>query len=121
MQTCSSFETANGTVWHIKCHINCNTTKVLYYLVCNMCNGGTTYTGKTKTKLRTRMNNHITCCRNGNDTNMFDNHVFKCGNINKCLRPPYFKIYAFMKVSTEEKLLTYERYLHRMGFDTMNT
>ena len=120
MQNCNSFETAKGTIWTIKSHITCNSSNVLYYLKCNMCKGKTTYTGKTKTNLRIRMNNHITSCRSGNGTNMFDGHVFKCGKLNKCLKAPYFQIYAFMKVSTEEKLLTYERYLHRMGFDTMN-
>ena len=86
-----------------------------------MCNGATTYTGLTKTNLRARTNNHITCCRNGTGSNIFDRHVFKCGTQNKCLKQPFFKMYAFMVVSTEEKLATYERYLHRKGFDTMNT
>ena len=85
-----------------------------------MCDGKTTYTGKAKTTLRARTNNHITCCRNGTGTNIFDQHVFKCGTVNKCLKPPYFKVYAFMRLSTEEKLLTYERNLHRKGYDTMN-
>ena len=76
-----------------------------------MCNGKTTYIGKNKTKLRIRTNNHITCCRNGSGTNIFDKHVFKCGTNNKCLQPPYFKILAYMKVSTDEKLFTYERHL----------
>ena len=94
-------------------HINCNTKKVLYYLKCNMCNGASTYTGLTKTKLRARTNNHITCCRKGTGSDIIDRHVFKCGTKNKCLNGPFFKMYAFMVVSTEEKLLTYERYLHR--------
>ena len=120
IQTCSSFETSNGTIWQIKSHINCNTKKVLYYLKCNMCNGATTYTGLTKTKLRARTNNHITCCRKGTGSDIFDRHVFKCGTKNKCLNEPFFKMYAFMAVSAEEKLITYERYLHRGGHDTMN-
>ena len=120
VQSCSSFETANGKIWQIKCHVKCNTKNVLYYLVCNMCKGETTYTGKTKTTLRARTNNHITCCRHGTGTDIFDRHVFECGTKNNCLKEPYFKVYAFMTVSSEEKLITYERYLHRMGYDTMN-
>ena len=92
----------------------------MYYLVCNMCSK-VTYTGKTKTKLRARTNNHITCCGSGSGTNIFDNHVYACGTKNNCLRPPYFKMFAFMKLSSEKNLITYERYLHRKHFDTMNT
>ena len=85
-----------------------------------MCNGQVTYTGKTKTKLRLQTNNHISCCRSGKGTNIFDNHVYKCGTKYNCLKPPYFEMYAFMKISAEEKLSTYEKYLHRKGYDTMN-
>ena len=85
-----------------------------------MCNGEVTYTGKTKTKLRQRTNNHISCCRSGKGTNIFDAHVFNCGTKNKSLEPPYFQLYAFMLLSTEEKLLVYEKHLHRKGYDTMN-
>ena len=85
-----------------------------------MCNGATTYTGLTKTTLRIRTNNHISSCRKGTGTDIFDKHVFKCGTENKCLKQPFFEMYAFMTVSTEEKLSTYEKYLHRSGFDTMN-
>ena len=35
-------------------------------------------------------------------------------------KEPYFKVYAFMTVNNENKLLCYESYLHKMGFDTMN-
>ena len=119
MQNCTSFETAKGSIWNIKCHINCNSVNVLYYLVCNMCNK-TTYTGITKTRLRLRMNNHISSCKSGKGTNIFDKHVHECGLKNKCLESPYFKIFAFMKLSSAQNLITYERYLHRMGLDTMN-
>ena len=85
-----------------------------------MCNGKTTYTGKTKTTLRARTNNHIACSRNGTGTDKFDRHVHECGTKNNCLKEPYFKVFAFMTISSEEKLITYERYLHRMGYDTMN-
>ena len=67
------------------------------------------------------MNNHITACRYGTSTDKFDNHVFKCINKNDHVaKEPYFKIYAFMTVNNENKLLCYESYLHKMGFDTMN-
>ena len=75
---------------------------------------------KQKQKLRSRTNNHISRCRSGKGTNIFNNHVYECGTKNNCLKPPYFEVYAFMKVSTEDKLSTYEEYLHRKGCDTMN-
>ena len=84
-----------------------------------MCND-VSYTGKTKTRLRIRTNNHISSCKNGTGTNIFDNHVYTCGLNARSLKPPYFKMYAFMKLSSEKMLVTYERYLHRIGFDSMN-
>ena len=119
IQDCSSFKCANGKIWNIKSHINCNSKNVEYYLVCNMCNE-VSHTGKTETTLRARTNNHISSCRNGSSTNIFDNHVYPCGIRNNCLKPPYFKLFAFMKLSDKRKLITYERYLHRKGYDTMN-
>ena len=78
------------------------------------------HTGKT-VNFRHRMNNHITACCYGTSTNKFDNHVFKCINKNDHVaKEPYFKVYAFMTVNNENKLLCYESYLHKMGFDTMN-
>ena len=35
-------------------------------------------------------------------------------------KEPYFKVYAFMTINKENKLLCYESYLHEMRFDTMN-
>ena len=67
------------------------------------------------------MNNHISACRHGRSKDKFDNHVFKCSNQKgHVAKEPYFKIYAFMTVNNESKLLSYESYLHQMGFDTMN-
>ena len=109
VQNAMSFETADGVISNIKSHINCNSTNVIYYLKCNMFDGNTTYIGITKTKLRIRTNNHITCCCNGSGSNIFDNHVFRCGTQNNCLKPPYFQVYAFMKLSSEQKIITYER------------
>ena len=109
IKQCSSFETGNGVVWNIKSHINCNSKFVIYYLKCKMCHGKVTYTEITETKLRIRTNNHISSCRHGTGTNMFDLHVFNCDTKNNCLKPSYFEVYAFMKISTAEKLRTYER------------
>ena len=120
IQQCTTFLTSNGKTWEIRCHINCNTKFVLYYLVCIKCNGDTTYTGKTKTIFRTRINNHISDVRTGNTSDIFDIHVHNCCKLHNDFNPPYFKVYAFMALSSEDKLYTYERYLHRQGFDTMN-
>ena len=96
-------------------HINCHSTNVSYFLSCN---GDTTYTDKT---VNFRMNNHITACRYGTSTDKFDNHVFKCSSKNEHVaKEPYVKVYAFMTVNNENKLLCYESCLHKMGFDTMN-
>ena len=79
-----------------------------------------TYTGKTKV-LRDRMNNHISDCRLGGSTDLFDKHVFECKKQHEEPdQEPYFHIYAFMTVKKEEFLGTYEKYLHRKGFDSMN-
>ena len=122
IQQCSSFITANGETWTIKSHINCNSKNVLYYLKCNMCKTDIieSNTGKTETRLRDRMNNHISDTRTGRTTDKFDLHVHQCGINNHCLKPPFFKVYAFMKFTSSRKLITYERYLHKKRYDTMN-
>ena len=98
----------------------CHSTNVLYVLSCNSCNGNITYTGKT-VNFRHRTNNHMTACRHGIPTDKFDNHVFKCSNKDKHIaKEPYFKVYAFMIVNNKIRLLRYESYLHKMGFDTIN-
>ena len=66
------------------------------------------------------MNDHISKCRNGNGNNIFDHHVHECGLKNNCLSPPFFKIYAFMALSTKDKLIAYEKYFHANKFDSMN-
>ena len=119
VQPCTSFVCANGKTWEIRCHITCNTRNVLYYLVCNMCNK-TSYTGKTWQKLRGRTNDHICKSKGGSGTNKFDKHVHECGKKHGNLQPPYFKVYAFMALGSRDLLDTYEKYLHRNGYDTMN-
>ena len=81
LQKCDSFETANGTIWQIKCHIDCNSKNVLYYQICNFCSK-VSNVGKTD-DLRERTNNHISCCRHGSGTDIFDLHVHECEKLQK--------------------------------------
>ena len=122
IQQCTSFVTSNKVTWKIKSHINCNTRNVLYFLVCNMCKteNPVSKTGKTWTRFRERLNNHISDSFTGRTSDQFDLHVHDCGTTNKCLKPPYFKVYAYMKLSSPDQLLTYENYLHKKRFDTLN-
>ena len=85
-----------------------------------MCDGKTTYVGKTSTTLRIRMNNHISGCRTGRTSDIFDVHVHQCGIVNGILKPPYFKVFAFMALKSADKLLVHEKSLQRRGFDTLN-
>ena len=102
------FITSNGYNWKIRCHINCHSINVSHFLSCNSYNGNTTYTGKTVT-FRDRISNHITACRYGTSINY---HVFKYSNKNEHVaKEPYVKVYAFMTVNNENKLLCYESYL----------
>ena len=119
IQQCTSFVCANGKTWEIRIHINCNSRNVIYFLVCNMCNIESN-TGKTWQKFRGRLNDHITKCRTGNGTNKFDKHVHECGKKHGNLKAPYFKVYAFMKLSSRDLLISYENYFHRNGYDSMN-
>ena len=80
----------------------------------------TSYTGRTN-NLRLRTNNHIDCCRHGKGTDLFDIHVYNCGIKNGNLKEPFFKLYVFMTVNYESKLVLYERMLHKRKLDTMNS
>ena len=84
IQDCNSFMTSNGETWEIRSHINCDSKNVLYYLECLM-RGKITKTGKTDTKFRMRLNNHISDCRTGNTSDIFDLHVHECGTSKNCL------------------------------------
>ena len=119
IQECKSFIVANGTEWMIKTEISCQSKMVLYYLVCNPCKGKVTSTGKTNC-FRKRMNCHISECRTGNTTEIFDLHVHGCMKKNNMYTEPYFKIYVYMEVFDERKLIPYESHLHDKKFDTMN-
>ena len=116
IKECQSFTLSNGKEWIIKCHITCNSTNVIYFLKCTDCD--TTYIGKTN-NFRLRMNGHILSCRNGNSSDRFDNHVFNCLKGEEKTEP-YFQIFALMTLNDVNKLITYEKYFHRQGFDTMN-
>ena len=124
IQECTSFITHNDVEWTIRSHIHCNSINVEYYLKCKKCPNQEkpeSYTGKTF-QIRDRMNNHISACRNGGSSDMFDNHVFECKKqSNNPDEEPYFQILAFMTVKKRESLLSYEKYLHRRGFDSMNS
>ena len=117
IQECTLFTTANGTVWAIKSHINCNSVNVIYYLKCNSCK--TSYTGKTN-NLWLRMNNHKSSSMNGTETNIFDSHIYECRQKTKANHQQLFLVYAFMTVGCNKLLLQYESYLHSKGHDNMN-
>ena len=67
------------------------------------------------------MNNHISECRTGRSSDKFDIHVFNCRKRHDFNIEPYFQIYTFMTVPHESMLTTYESFLHKKGFDTMNS
>ena len=115
IQPCKEFELSNGMKWQVKCKITCNSKNVIYFLKCIKCS--CTYIGKTN-NMRKRMNGHISDSRHGNTTDKFDKHIFKCLGPNK--GEPFFQIFAMMSLSDSLKLLSYESYFHRKGFDTMN-
>ncbi len=123
MKNCDTFTTSNGMEWEIRSHINCNSKNVLYFLTCAKCQGEVkqTKTGKTLTILRARMNNHRSNCRTGRTTDVFDKHVHECMTKNNSFDEPLFEIRAFMKLSSHEKLLTYEQEFHRRKYATINT
>ena len=116
LQECTHFQTRVGT-WEIRAHLTCNSKYVLYYLQCAVCDEET-YTGKTN-DFRLRTNNHISCCKSGNGTDKFDNHVYRC---NKTVKKPepLFRAWIFIEVDSIDKLHEYERHLQRKGHDSMN-
>ena len=87
---------------------------VLYYLKCLGC--GLTYVGKTNC-LRLRTNNHISESKSGKTTDKFDQHVFECKTDHQ---EPLFQLFVLMEVDSYDKLLIYEEYLHKQGFDDFN-
>ena len=119
IEDCTSFLCSNGETWEIRAHINCNDRNVLYYLECIFCDGQVTKTGKTKSVFRKRINNHRSECGTGRSSDVFDQHCHECGAHRT--QEPYFRVRAFMKLSTPDKLLTYEKMLHDRKYATINT
>ena len=115
--SCKSFKTANGYEWEVRSHITCHSKNVIYFQRCNFCDYESNI-GKTN-HLRKRTNVHISSCRTGNGTDIFDRHVYHCHQ-GKNKVGPFFKLWVFMEVDDDKKLLPYENYLQRRGFDTTN-
>ena len=119
IKPCKSFITSNNFEWVIRSSVSCNSVNVLYYLKCLPCNGRVTNTGKTIIT-RDRMNNHISECRSGNSSDLFDLHVHQCMKKHSYYHEPLFSVNFFMSLKHEYQLTTYEKYLHSMGYDTIN-
>ena len=115
MEECQSVTGSNGTTWQIQSRITCHSRLVIYYLTCLGC-GKCTKVGKTNV-LRDRTNNHISDSKSGATTDTFDKHVFKCKKNHK---EPLFKLNVLMEVNHYDKLLVYEEFFHKQGFDTIN-
>jgi hypothetical protein len=120
LQKCSSFITANGTIWEVRSHVTCHSKNAIYYQVCNFCKKVSDI-GKT-VNLRDRTNNHIYNCRHGGSGDTFDDHVFTCSRtMNLPHTEPFFQLFVFMVLSDYNKLRNYERKLHLQGHDTINS
>ena len=117
LQPCTSFMTSNGTEWTVQSHITCHSKFVIYFLKCLSCGEKTTYSGRTN-DIRKRTNNHISECCSGITTDKFDRHVYNC---NKRGTEPFFKMYVFVELMDINLLEEYEKYIHKSGFDTMNS
>ena len=88
---------------------------VIYYQVRLGCNYFSNV-GKTNILCK-RTNVHISSCKLGNTSDKFDQHVFHC---KKDHLEPLFKLYILMEVDNYDKLLIYEDYFHKQGFDICN-
>ena len=88
---------------------------VIYFLTCLGC-GTFSKVGKTNC-LRPRTNNHITEGKSGITTDIFDRYVYNC---KKDHEEPLFKLNVLMEVDNYDKLLVYEDYFHKQGFDVCN-
>ena len=122
IQECTSFTTHSGMEWNIRSHITCQSLNTIYYLKCNFCPRKkiTTYCGRTNI-LRLRMNDHICKSKSGKTDDIFDKHVFQCRkNHPRGEEEPSFQIFAFFTIKNTESLPVYEKFLHRLGVDSMN-
>lgn len=116
LQPCTSFMTSNNVEWFVRRRITCHSKNVIYFLKCLSCDEKVTYSGKTNI-LRKRTNTHISGCRTGRTTDIFDLHVFEC---NPQHNEPFFKLYVFVELSDTKFLDSYEKYIHSCNYDTMN-
>lgn len=116
LQCVTSFNTASGKKWEIKNEMSCSSKNVIYFLKCNFCEVES-YIGKTN-NIRLRTNQHISSCRTGNGSDIFDLHVYNCKKEDD--PEPYFKLYLMLKKPDESSLLTYEHHFHCLGYDTLN-
>ena len=106
---------SNGVIWHIQSRVGCNSQKAVYFLVCLGCNQFSKV-GKTNC-LRDRTNNHISESKSGETSDLFDKHVHNC---KKDHIEPLFKLHILMEVNHYDKLLVYEDFFHKQGFDVCN-
>ena len=112
LQECKKVMGHNGLEWEIPSYITCNSRMVIYFLTCLGCD---VYSKVGKTNcLRPRTNNHISESLSGITTDTFDRHVFNC---KKDHLEPTFKLNVLMEVDNYDKLLVYEEYFHKQGFD----
>ena len=115
LQECQTVTGNNGVVWQIQSRLTCHSRMVVYYLVCLGC-GYFSKVGKTNV-LRDRTNNHISESKSGETTDLFDKHVYSCKRDHL---EPVFKLYVLMEVNHYDKLLVYEDFFHKQGFDICN-
>ena len=124
LQEDMTYEMANGFMWNIRCPVGCNSLNIIYYLICLFCNKES-YIGKTD-DTRVRSNNHISGCRCGTSSDIFDQHVYSCSGMEfltkeeKQANEPYFKLHIMMVCSDYNKLLSYESKFHALKMDTLN-
>ena len=123
LQTGDSVIMADGSTWYIKCYGTCNSTNTVYFQICNFCKEESNI-GKTD-KFRGRTNTHISGCRTGRTTDLFDLHVFKCAtekgiDLTFPSSEPFFTLHILMVCRSYNKLLSYESMLQARGLDTIN-
>ena len=119
LQECKSFNTMKGK-WVVKCHATCNSKNVTYFQKCNFCNYECNI-GKAE-NIRLRQNNHMSSCRNGTGSDLFDKHVYDCAKrLNLPPTEPYFQLYIMQVFNDYNKLRAAERNLHLQNHDTINS
>ena len=109
--------TAKNVTWDIKCDISCKSKNVVYFLSCNLCHRKVTYIGQT-TNFRLHMNSHISELLSGVSLCTFPRHVFQCGNGHNNLKEPFFKVFAFMSLSSLKLSTTSKEKLSKAGHAT---